>query len=564
MKSARILIAVIAGLMAQAGLQAQTSLRTGGLTRLLIDLQQEKSPEGTVKPPKCGTATMALILSQWDQMSPQKREEFLRIIQRPDLQTSRLSPSGRFRIHYDTTGTNEPALLSAGLRIPDSHEAYVDSLASIFDYCWTFEVDTLGFDPPPPDGTDGGGAEYDVYVWEYFGGTFGETFYDQSQPLNTGLPQRFTSFIRIENDFQGYRTAGMDGLRVTAAHEFHHAIQLGAYGLWSLADRYFNELTSAWMEDAVFTTVNDYYYDVSDYFLNFRDALNRSLGFTTFSSDFPGYERSIWGHFLAKRFGRRVMTEIWQQSKTEPIVQGMQDVLIAHGSDMPKEFATFSFWNYFTADRADSTRYYPEGKFYPRFRPNITAAFTGTTMTMTSQAFILSCSMEEFSRSLDTTMAIVTNADLTAAVERDVAPKNFSVKLTTGTLSEPHQILSNGLNAVFTADNPATWMISYSVASTSSTPVALTDASPNPLYLGSAPSLRLPVRDDPNTEAQVVLLSSSFDLLYSASYTVSREFGINAIVIPTADFRSKVATGVCFVVAKTQNFDYRWKVALIR
>ncbi|MGB2867668.1 MAG: MXAN_6640 family putative metalloprotease [Bacteroidota bacterium] len=564
MKSRKILVVLVFAVIFQAGLHAQTAARQTGLTRLLIDLQQGKSPDGNVKPPKCGTATMALILAQWDQMSLQQRAEFERVIQRPDLQTSRLSPSGRFRIHYDTTGANEPALLSDGLRVPNSHEAYVDSLGMIFDYCWTFEVDTLGFHPPPTDGTEGGGPEYDVYIWEYFGGTFGETFYDQSQPLNSGLPQRFTSFIRIENDFLGYRTAGMDGLRVTAAHEFHHGIQLGAYGLWSLADRYFNELTSAWMEDAVFTNVNDYFYDIPDYFLSFRDASNRSLGFTTFSFSFPGYERSIWGHFLAKRFGRLIMTDIWQQCKTEPVLQSMQDVLIGHGSDVPTEFSLFSHWNYFTADRADSAHYYPEGKFYPRFRPNISTTLAGPTMTMSSQAFVLSCSMEEFKRSADTVMAIVTNADLAAAQQLDVSPKNFSVKLTTAPVNEPHQILSDGRNAVFTADNPASWNVSYSLSSTSSAPVTLTAASPNPLNLNSALSLRLPVNDDPNTEAQVLLLSSSFDLLYSSEYTVTREFGMNAVVVPTADFRSKVASGVCFVFVKTQNFDYRWKVALIR
>ena len=43
--------------------------------------------------------------------------------------------------------------------------------------------------------------------------------------------------MNIDNDFQFF-TARVDGLRVTIAHEFFHAIQFGAYGYWS-TDLYF-------------------------------------------------------------------------------------------------------------------------------------------------------------------------------------------------------------------------------------------------------------------------------------------------------------------------------------
>jgi len=45
---------------------------------------------------------------------------------------------------------------------------------------------------------------------------------------NVGL-SRWTSYIEIDNDFIGFYTIGINAARVTAAHEFHHAIQMGNY-----------------------------------------------------------------------------------------------------------------------------------------------------------------------------------------------------------------------------------------------------------------------------------------------------------------------------------------------
>jgi len=83
----------------------------------------------------------------------------------------------------------------------------------------------------------------------------------------TQIPERWTSDIDIDNDFIGskYNAKGIQALRVTAAHEFHHAIQYG-YGWWG--ERYPYELTSTWMEDVVYTDVNDYYQYLPDYFVD--------------------------------------------------------------------------------------------------------------------------------------------------------------------------------------------------------------------------------------------------------------------------------------------------------
>ena len=84
---------------------------------------------------------------------------------RPVMQTSILSPSGKFRIHFDTTGTNQPAMVTSdGIAIPNTTNQYVDTLAKILDIVWQTEIDSFGFAPPPSDGGRGGGDELDVYV----------------------------------------------------------------------------------------------------------------------------------------------------------------------------------------------------------------------------------------------------------------------------------------------------------------------------------------------------------------------------------------------------------------
>ncbi|MEK6566030.1 MAG: MXAN_6640 family putative metalloprotease, partial [Bacteroidota bacterium] len=389
-------------------------------------------------PIKCGMPLIAFARERWNELSPQARFEISSVLVRPFLQKSRPTPSGKLRIHYDTsaTGVNTPALLdSLGQRIPNSFEKYVDSVAMIFDYCWQYEVDSLGYLPPPADSVSGaaalgGDSKYDVYIMNFNDGTFGYTQPFNGEIMLSSAPnEKSTSHIVIENDFRGYRTSGMNGLKVTAAHEFHHSIQIGRYGIWSTKDFYFNELASSWMEDVVFTSINDYYFDVARYFQNYRDGLNRSLPFTNFDPSFSGYERSIWAHFLSKRFGRNVMRAIWEQEQSQPLFQGMRSALESYGTTLEAEYTSFAYWNFFTADRADTARFYPEGKSYPRLVRNAAATFSGSTAVMANGAFPFSAQMYEVVYGSDTVNAFVVNTDADAVLRGDNAVRNLEVRV---------------------------------------------------------------------------------------------------------------------------------------
>jgi hypothetical protein len=493
-------------------------------------------------------------------------------MQRPTLQTSRLSLSGRFRLHYDTLGFNQPALIASGQDVPNTVNAYVDSVAAILDYVWTYEIDTLGYDPPLQDGTQGGGPEYDVYIEDLGPGVFGYTDWDPNDPaaVVNGGDVRYPTYMAIDNDFLGLRTPGMDGLRVTCAHEFHHAIQIGSYGMWTENDFYFNELTSSWMEDVVYTHVNDYYFDVVNYFQGFRDSQGFPLSFTFYDrASFAGYERSILGHFLAKRFGRDIMKEIWRGIRSEPFILSARDVFARHGTDWNTEFSLFTYWNYFTADRADTVRFYPEGRYYPRFTPNFTTDFSSSTNTSTiiSGAYPLSSSMFEFHllQQHDTVTVIVANTDVDAILANDNATRPLELDLTKGLLAVPHVTLANGYNAGISTTDASKWRTFYTLSSTKNDIAKLNlQASPNPFRITEASQLLLPLNGVAGSKANVYFLSSSLTMQYSGEFDVENQFGNQFIAVPSNEIRSRLSSGIYFVIAKIADSEYRWKVAIIR
>jgi len=278
------------------------------------------------------------------------------------------SPGGRFRIWYVTSTLDSPALVyTHGDTIPD----WIHLCAQVFDHVWQVEVDSLGYWPPPADGSwypgqedYGGDSRYDIYVEELgmhrvYGYTQSEFF------VSGGAPHAATSYMVVDNDYSSsiYPTSGESGLMVTAAHEFFHAIQF-AYDTWE--ERFFMEISSTWMEDVVYNQVNDYYNYLSHpgYSSIFSHP---DLSLTTFDG-FHEYSSCVWGHYLAKRFGREIMRDIWEGCVQQTALDAMEDELIERGQDLAAAHNEFAVWNYFTGSRADTVLYYPEGHRYPQVK----------------------------------------------------------------------------------------------------------------------------------------------------------------------------------------------------
>ncbi len=300
---------------------------------------------------------------------------------RPALPYSYVSPSGRFKIHYDKTGTdavyraNED---SDGDGVPN----YVESTALIADSVWEHEITELGYPIPPSDSfytTESDSAAYDVFLVNLAANFYGLAYPDSIWQVSPGH-YKATSFIKLDNDYSqlsGYESRPLDAIRVTMAHEFFHAIQFGIDPFeaedfdQTLSRRYWMELSAVWMEEEVFDDINDYY-GYLPYF--FEDVTASIQQFESFSDLHP-YSCGIFGMFLSQRYGRDVIREVWKKCGEFGVgphmliaVDDVIDSISGGSQNLASAFAEFAQWNYFTGFRATlgpANLVYEEALEYP-------------------------------------------------------------------------------------------------------------------------------------------------------------------------------------------------------
>jgi hypothetical protein len=321
------------------------------------------SPENYAEVEKCGMPLRAGIKYNYKLFTPAQQANITSIMDRPSTETSLVSPSGFFRIHYNASGTSAPAYNA-------SLSAYDNAMlvAEAFDSAYSFEVNHLGFSAPPSDQGEGGDNLYDVYIVNISG------FYGDTTP-ETGLGNnRETSYIRIDNDYVGnYTTHGVYAMRVTAAHEFHHAIQFGY--IYRDNDVYFMELTSTSMEEFVFSDVNDYYGYLPHYFNN------TSKVFTRFNTG-DGYDLAIWNIFLADTLGIDIIRKQWELMPSMDAVDAIQQSLNDKNTSFFDMMNLFGIWCYYTGYRTQPGKYFPEAAKYPLIKPMSSVSFNSSSKSV--------------------------------------------------------------------------------------------------------------------------------------------------------------------------------------
>lgn len=255
-----------------------------------------------------------------------------------------------FKIYYDTVGTDKVATIDADANsIPD----WVEENGKAFEKAYRKEIDTMGYREPVNMKRDG---YYEVYIINI--NAYGQTAPVQTYPTGSDT---WESFIEIENDFVGggFKTHGYDAMRVTAAHEFHHAIQLAYKYDVSYTDGWFYEMTSTWLEDVVYDEVNDYYAYLSRFYSNPHVSLFNE---TTFF----GYHVTHWLHMMEKIHGASLVRKTWERIPDERALTAMNNTLENETTtNLSNSFTEFSIWNYFTKGRFDSVSYFQESRFYP-------------------------------------------------------------------------------------------------------------------------------------------------------------------------------------------------------
>gem|GEM_PF-968372 len=293
---------------------------------------------------KCATPLVLELLFNTEDLSPSARSIIMSTLSRPILPNH--FDTLHFRIHYTLTGPD---------RVPN--EAYVHKFAQYFEQVYRHLVAELGYLPPPSDGSAGGNSLYDVYIKSI--GVYGYTEPEAPapQPWND-----YTSFIVVNNDYTGFYTSGDNAMKVTAAHEFHHAIQF-AYNVY--ADRWFMECCGVWSEEENYPAINDCYQYLTAFFNNPQVSL------TDASSEMHSYSTFIWAKYLAQHYSTDLIRNIWENCKTSTVLSAMQTALSGAGSSRNAAFSEFARINYFTGSRA-TPQSYDDARDYPLIRVTAT------------------------------------------------------------------------------------------------------------------------------------------------------------------------------------------------
>jgi hypothetical protein len=398
---------------------------------------------------KCAFGLVARIRTLDRQLSDEENNLLKLLVTRPVCQTSILSSQGHFRIHFDSTGVNAGSLLNQTYeKIPNTARAYADSVAEIFEYVWQKEIREMAYPAPPTDGGIGGDDAYDVYIKEY-NDYYGETYPDSV--LNPTDPaQLSTSFIQIDNDYFGYYSSGLDGVRVTAAHEFFHSIQIGNYRLWLQdASPFFYEISSTWMEDEVFPTINDYLQYMNRVFLTTDIPLNRTNGFVE-------YGRAIFAKYLEQRFGQSIIHDIWDALRIIPSLDAIMLTLHNRGTSLENEYPEYALWHYYTGTRADTSRYFPDGNLYPAVKIYGQIQFIPPKYEGNYEMYPLAFKYFQVMNS-DTATLLATNVNVTAALIDPYTPFTFRYIVRSDGGDDGYTWLPNGWSVKLEADDPTMW-----------------------------------------------------------------------------------------------------------
>lgn len=345
---------------------------------------------------KCGFRVVNTIKQNFDLLNSSQQQLVAPLLQRPQMQTSTVTPKGYFRVHYDQTGNN-----ALGYDL--------NQLLVALDSAYTFEIDYLGYLPPPSDGSEGGDDKYDIYV-QNLSGLYGYTQFE-----NKVSQTSWTSFMVIDNDYIGYYSSGIDGAKVTVAHEFHHGIQGGNYAPAEVnspfrsSDIFYYEITSTAMEEFVQDDINDYYAYMPSYFQNPETAMPNN----------DGYNLAIWNIYLQKNFGFDLLKRQWSLIPGNNALRAIALTLDEEGTNFGNELNRFGIWTYFTNSRnIYPGEYFEEAGSYPLLTPTALMSFTppfrNYDMSVNPTAnYFLSITLPNQGGVFST---IITNSDYNAAI----------------------------------------------------------------------------------------------------------------------------------------------------
>ena len=279
-------------------------------------------------------------------------------------------------VHWTATGHHAPPLDDG----PDKGTApdQVDATLAVMLDVWSTEVDAYGYRPPLDDdrASQDAGSGFDVYLSDIGGnGYYGYCAADDSRTFATYSFYDRAAYCVLDDDYSAVEfpsNSASQNLKVTAAHEFFHAIQF-AYDAYE--DAWFMEGTAAWIEDEVYDRIND-----NRQFL--WDSQFRQPG-VSLDTGLDGTEYGAWGffRFLSERHGRDVVRDLWALTDGSPdgpddySLSAVKHVLALRDTNLYDSYRDFA------GALLKPSTFFQEGQYYPS--PDIRRQALGGVRTTT-------------------------------------------------------------------------------------------------------------------------------------------------------------------------------------
>lgn len=527
-------------------------------------------PDG-IKPTqheKCGFGIASQVRLNFTRFNSTQQAVLKKLADRPDLNAEYVSPFGHFKIHYDISGVNKPDY-EPGKTVQQN----VETIAAVLDSVYKVEIEILGYPAPPSDENDGGDNLYDIYITNQSWPEYGYT-----QPETNVSPDTYTSWISIDNDFLNYYSKGISGAKVTLAHEFHHAIQLGNYALRSTTngeneDLFFFEMTSTAMEEFVYDYINDYYAYLRDYFNSPEKNFQR----------YRGYELVVWNIFLKERFGIDIIKKQWELFSNDRAFPSINNTIAGAGSSFKRELNLFGIWSYYTGYRKEiavensfdeSFGFFEEGEHYPlikidqtmNYAPNLFPVQLTTLPMSNNYIKIVNTSASPYA---DTIVTIITNGNFSALINTPNSFFDVNFSLFDEELEGTKHMVNDYYYEV-DADNPDNFtdanIFNNRVVNGGEFKLVETDyAYPVPFYYKESRSEKIfvPVAYNPIGEARLYIYTADMNLVYE---------GIGKIIAPNDKFvlewnardaeNNKLSSGVYLYVTKSEDTIKKGKIII--
>jgi hypothetical protein len=260
----------------------------------------------------------------------------------------------RICVHYAVRGADAPP-----------SKRWVRRTLRVLGNVWDHEVDAMRFRSPPSDRRRGGDSRFDVYLADL--GSRGLFGYCTPERRVRGERFAASSYCVLDDDFsrRQFGVRPLASLRVTAAHEFFHAIQ---FGYDFREDPWLIESTATWIEETFADRVDD-----NRRYLKYGTVRRPSVPLDDFSNErYAHYGAWAWWEYVTDRYGDGLVRGVWRQADAvgdapdRSSIGALKRVLARH-QGLPRTLTSYAVANLSPADT------YPEGSSWPTARVARTA-----------------------------------------------------------------------------------------------------------------------------------------------------------------------------------------------